>query len=104
MPQLRGEGCPPGALAVGYAEDYCNNVVVDPADDPRDEDVFASSGYQTAVTKRRTEDGGGGYSVYGGYDLLTAPDPYDQRVAKQQCWSTPVDFHQDLYGDVSVLR
>ncbi|XP_022163123.1 segmentation protein fushi tarazu-like [Myzus persicae] len=96
MTGLQGEVCPSGALAVGYAEDYCSNAV-EPADDPRDEDVF-TSGYHPAVTKHRPDDVGG-YSVYGGYDLLTAPDPYDQRVAKQQCWSAPVDFHQDLYAD-----
>ncbi|XP_060861378.1 segmentation protein fushi tarazu-like [Metopolophium dirhodum] len=98
QPRVQGECCPPAALASGYAEDYCNNAI-ELADDPRDDDVFAG-GYHPAVTKHRPDDGSG-YAVYGGYDLLTATtDPYDQRVAKQQCWSAPVDFHQDLYGDL----
>eukprot|EP00102_Acyrthosiphon_pisum_P022201 XP_016659411.1 PREDICTED: homeobox protein DLX-6 isoform X2 [Acyrthosiphon pisum] len=98
QPRVQGECCPPTALVAGYAEDYCNNAI-EPADDPRDDDVFGG-GYHPAVTKHRPDDGGG-YAVYGGYDLLTTTtDPYDQRVAKQQCWSAPVDFHQDLYGDV----
>ncbi|XP_026809930.1 homeobox protein abdominal-A homolog [Rhopalosiphum maidis] len=92
MPRLQSESCP----AVGYPEDY--NSAVELADDLQDDDVFAN-GYHSTVSKLQPANSGSGYAVYGGYDLLT-PDPYDQRMTKQQCWPAhTVDFHQDLYDD-----
>lgn len=95
MPRLQGESCP----VVGYPEDY--NNLIEPAEELHDDDVFAN-GYHSAVVSKHQPDNGGGYAVYGGYDFLT-PDPYDQRMTKQQCWPAhSVDFHQDLYDDVSI--
>lgn len=97
IPRLQGESCP----VVGYPEDY--NNLIEPADELHDDDVFANGYHSAVVSKHQPDNGGGGYAVYGGYDFLT-PDPYDQRMTKQQCWPAhAVDFHQDLYGDVSIL-
>ncbi|XP_027848366.2 homeobox protein abdominal-A homolog [Aphis gossypii] len=93
MPRLQGESCP----VAGYPEDY--NNLIEPADELHDDDVFANGYHSAVVSKHQPDNGGGGYAVYGGYDFIT-PDPYDQRMTKQQCWPAhTVDFHQDLYGD-----
>jgi hypothetical protein len=96
------------ALATGYGDDYAVDpagyLAAAPTNNNLQDDAFADyRGPEPSSCKLQDDGCYAGYPT-GGYDLLT-PEPADTYVKQQ--WQAPVtavDFHQDLYGDVSAYN